>query len=168
MGGRDRCRHKYEVNAGAGRDTGHHLGCQNRICSDTFYELVTARHVEHSSLNLVLSHLNTGLKLHRFTAKMLEIERKYFSAIAIRIYQAESKSFSFSLIGWDIYFGRDGGCCAAINILYFPGRLSLYSLLISSLGGTDSILDHHHQYLGHVDLDQTPRPGFNLPTTRRL
>ena len=135
MGGRDRCRHKYEVNAGAGRDTGHHLGCQNRICSDTFYELVTARHVEHSSLNLVLSHLNTRLKLHRFTAKMLEIERKYFSASAIRIYQAESKSFSFSLIGWDIYFGRDSRVLCCDKYFVFPWQIiPLFIIDIQSRG----------------------------------
>ena len=135
MGGRDRCRHKYEVNAGAGRDTGHHLGCQNRICSDTFYELVTARHVEHSSLNLVLSHLNTGLKLHQLTAKMLEIERKYFSASAIRIYQAESKSFSFSLIGWDIYFGRDRRVLCCDKYFVFPWQIiPLFIIDIQSRG----------------------------------
>ena len=54
---------------------------------------------------------------------MMEIERKYFSASAIRIYQAESKSFSFSLIGWDIYFGRDTRVLSCDKYLVFPPRI---------------------------------------------
>ena len=41
VGGRSTCRHKYEINAGAGRDPSQDLRCQNRICSETFYEFVT-------------------------------------------------------------------------------------------------------------------------------
>ena len=59
VGGRDRCRHKYEVNAGAGRDTGHHLGCQNRICSETFYEFVTDPACARLQVSIVADDRNT-------------------------------------------------------------------------------------------------------------
>ena len=50
---------------------------------------------------------------------------------------------------------------------YFPSRLSLQSLLISSLGTSDSILDQHHSRLGEAGGEIILTSGIENPAKRK-